>query len=104
MKEAGVGWARKKAAKAGFSILTAGLIIVEILFETWGLKLEPERSYGLLRYTSSEPSSGPPMMALGNAVPIPVDSSAVTYAFESILLLSLVWTKIHLETNHDKGS
>lgn len=135
LRVTGVGWARKKAAKAGFFILTAGLVIIEILFETWELQLELERSYGLLRYASAEPSSGPPimvlavivvliaagaivwkrtgwkwmligsvLMALGNAVPIPVDSSAVTNAFELILLLSLVWTKIHLETTHDKGS
>lgn len=128
LKKAGVGWTRKKAAKAIFLVLTAVLVIIKIVFETWGLQLMPERAYGLLRYVSAEPSSGPPamvliviavlivagaivwkrtgwkwmcigsvLMALGNAVPIPVDSSAVTNAFELILLITLVWTKIHLD-------
>lgn len=134
LRYAGTDWIQKKAVKAGFFILTAALVIIELIFETLGLELEPERAYGLLRYVSVEPSSGPPimvlvvivvliaagaivwkrtgwkwmligsvLMALGSAVPIPVDSSAATNAFELILLLSLVWTKIHLETINSKG-
>lgn len=36
-------------------------------------------------------------MGIGSAVPIPVESSAVTNAFELFLLFTLVWTKNHLE-------
>ncbi|QDY45558.1 hypothetical protein FK545_09340 [Planococcus glaciei] len=88
-----------------------------------------EEQYGVLRYVSAEPSSGPPIMVLlvsvvliaagillwkkvgwkwmligagvmtiGSAVPIPVDSSAATNAFELFLLTTLVWTKVHLES------
>lgn len=37
------------------------------------------------------------IMTIGSAIPIPVDSSAITNAFELILLTSLVLTKLHVE-------
>lgn len=37
------------------------------------------------------------IMTIGSAVPIPIDSSAATNAFELILLTSLVLTKMHVE-------
>ncbi|TWT02356.1 hypothetical protein [Planomicrobium sp. CPCC 101079] len=40
---------------------------------------------------------GSVIMVIGSAVPIPVKSSAATNAFELFLLITLVWTKIHLE-------
>jgi hypothetical protein len=129
LKQAGIGWVRKKAVLAAAVIYTAALAIIEIVFETWGLKLEAEQQYGVLRYISAEPAEGPPIMVLlvtvvlvaagiylwkkvgwkwmligsaimtiGSAVPIPVDSSAATNAFELILLFTLVWTKVYLES------
>lgn len=44
--------------------------------------------------------AGAVIMGIGSSVTIPVDSAAVTNIFELILLTSLVWTKIHLETKH----
>lgn len=41
---------------------------------------------------------GSAVMVIGSAVPIPIESSAATNAFELFLLVALVWTKIHLET------
>lgn len=43
---------------------------------------------------------GSVLMGIGSSVTIPVESEAVTNIFELILLISLVWTKIHLEKKH----
>ena len=130
MNLAGIRWARKRTVFYGFVLYTAALISIELILETWGLEIVAEEQYGVLRYVSAEPSTGPPIMvlfvtvaliftgimlwkkigwkwmligamimAIGSAVPIPVDSSAVTNAFELFLLLTLVWTKNRLETN-----
>lgn len=133
LNHAGIRWAKKKVVFAAAIIYTLALIGLEIALETWGLEVMPEQQYGVLRYVSAEPASGPPIMVLlvsvvliaagillwkkvgwkwmligsvimtiGSAVPIPVDSSAVTNAFELILLFSLVWTKVHLESKERK--
>lgn len=48
---------------------------------------------------------GAVVMGIGSAVPIPVESSAATNAFELFLLTTLVWTKNHVENNEKpKGS
>ncbi|TWT04287.1 hypothetical protein FQV26_15220 [Planococcus sp. CPCC 101016] len=130
MNLAHIRWARQRAVFYGFMLYTAALIIIELALETWSLELMTEQQYGVLRYVSAEPASGPPIMVLlvtvalvftgavlwrkagwkwmligavimgiGSAVPIPVDSSAVTNAFELFLLFTLVWTKNRLETN-----
>ncbi|WKA55157.1 hypothetical protein [Planococcus shixiaomingii] len=41
---------------------------------------------------------GSAVMVIGSAIPLPLDSSAATNAFELFLLTTLVWTKIHLES------
>lgn len=41
---------------------------------------------------------GSVVMIIGSAVPIPLESSAATNAFELFLLFTLVWTKVHLES------
>lgn len=129
LNRAGIGWVKKKAVLAAAIIYALALAAIEIALETWGLELATEEQYGVLRYVSAEPSSGPPIMVLlvsavliaagillwkkvgwkwmligagvmtiGSAVPIPVDSSAATNAFELFLLTTLVWTKVHLES------
>ncbi|KOF11148.1 hypothetical protein AC739_07120 [Planococcus glaciei] len=129
LNRAGIGWVKKKAVLAAAIIYALALAAIEITLETWGLELATEEQYGVLRYVSAEPSSGPPIMVLlvsvfliaagillwkkvgwkwmligagvmtiGSAVPIPVDSSAATNAFELFLLTTLVWTKVHLES------
>lgn len=126
---AGVKWVKKRAFLAGAILYTLALIVIEIILETSNLYLEIAKEYGVLRYVSAEPASGPPIMVLllivvliftgalvwkkaawkwmligsvvmiiGSAVPIPVESSAATNAFELFLLFMLVWTKVHLES------
>lgn len=128
LREAGVEWSRKRIICVAAIIYTVALIGIELLLETVGMELELEKEYGVLRYVSADPASGPPIMVLlvsvvliaagavlwkkrgwkwmlvgavvmtiGGAVPIPVDSSAATNAFELFLLTTLVWTKVHLE-------
>lgn len=133
LDHAGVEWAKKKAVFYGALVYTAALIAIEISLETWGIEVAAVTEYGALRYTSAEPSSGPPIMVLlvalvliiagfviwrktgwkwmligavvmtiGSAVPIPIESSAATNAFELLLLTSLVWTKVHLESKRQR--
>lgn len=128
LREAGVVWSRKRIVVILAALYTVALVIVELFLETFGLELTVEKEYGILRYVSADPASGPPIMVLlvsvaliaagailwkkrgwkwmfvgavimtiGSAVPIPVDSSAATNAFELFLLFTLVWTKVHLE-------
>lgn len=42
------------------------------------------------------------VMTLGGFVPVPIDSAAVTNAFELFLLFTLVWTKIVIESRGRK--
>lgn len=132
LQEAGVEWSRKRIVGIAAIFYTAALIIAELLLETIGMELMIEKEYGVLRYVSADPASGPPIMVLlvsvvllaagvilwkrrgwkwmlvgavvmtiGSAVPIPVESSAATNAFELFLLAALVSTKVHLERRHD---
>ncbi|RNF39141.1 hypothetical protein [Planococcus salinus] len=129
LRQAGVGWAKKKAVFYVVLGYTLAMIAVEFVFEVWGLELMVEKEYGLVKYASADPASGPPIMILlvtivliatgillwkhigwkwmligagvmtiGSFVPIPVDSAAVTNAFELFLLFTLVWTKITVES------
>lgn len=45
---------------------------------------------------------GAVVMGIGSAVPIPVESSAATNAFELFLLFTLVWTKNRIEINENQ--
>lgn len=101
--------------------VTLGLILFEV-YETMHKTFIPISEYGVLRYGSQEASGPPIMvivvilillvisimvfvkqrwgwmlagvllMLLGSAITIPVESSAVTNAFELIFILSLWWT------------
>lgn len=128
LRQAAVDWSEKRIVGIIAILYTIALIVVELSLETFNMELMVEKEYGILRYVSAEPSSGPPVMILlvtvvllaagailwkkakwkwmligaaimtiGSAVPIPVDSSAATNAFELFLLITLMWTKIHLE-------
>lgn len=127
---AGTGWAKHKLALLLSILLTAGLILYELLTVTMGLELAPERSYGVLSY-SDQSTTGPPLMVIvvdialliasivvyrqtkwkwmfigvvlmtiGSMVPIPIPSSAATNAFELILIVSFWATKGFLDKNH----
>lgn len=126
LNRAGIKFAERKPAYIGALLYTVALVIMEIVTETYGIKIVPEREHGLLRYVSAEPSSGPPLMVLfvsialitagailwkktgwkwmligsvvmtvGSAVPISIESAAVTNGFELFLIVTLVATKIH---------
>lgn len=128
LRQAEVVWSKKRIIGIAAILYTIALIFMELFLETLNLELMVEKEYGILRYVSADPASGPPIMILfvivvllaagailwkkakwkwmlagavimtiGSAVPIPVDSSAVTNTFELFLLVTLVWTKNHLE-------
>lgn len=64
LKKADIAWAQRKLAKYISYILVIGLICFELFTETLGLKLKADWKYGVLSYTNSEPTSGPPIMVL----------------------------------------
>lgn len=121
-----IPFTKKMIAPFFFLFLTAGLIIyefIENMHKTFVLIYE----YGVLRYVSEESSGPPLMvlivtfillvisiyifirtrwiwmllgvivMIVGSAIPIPIESSAVTNAFELIFLCSLWLTNYKLE-------
>ncbi|MDM5338348.1 hypothetical protein QUF84_14090 [Fictibacillus enclensis] len=111
IRESGVRWAKSKSAKRSFIAFTVLLIVLEIVTETKDVKLKVEEKFGALRYVNAE-SGGPPLMVLitiipllaaaaimtaGSAIPLELNSTAVTNAFELILLISLWATKFYLD-------
>ncbi|WP_137791629.1 hypothetical protein [Bacillus sp. E(2018)] len=126
LDRAGIAFAKRKVVYIGALLYMLALVIMEIMTETYGIKIVAEREHGLLRYVSAEPSTGPPLMVLfvsialitagailwkktgwkwmlmgsvvmtvGSAVPLPVESAAITNGFELFLISTLVATKIH---------
>ncbi|TWT24760.1 hypothetical protein [Planomicrobium sp. CPCC 101110] len=129
LDRAGVEWVKKAPVLAGAVLCTLALIAIEFVLETVHLDLKSASEYGVVRYVSADPATGPPVMVLlltavlifsgavlwrltgwkwmlagsvvmviGSAVPMPLESSAATNAFELFLLVTLVWTKAHLES------
>ncbi|PSL40424.1 hypothetical protein B0H99_105202 [Planomicrobium soli] len=64
LKWAGVEWAEKKAVLIFTVLYTLGLVVIEYIFETANLTLKSASEYGVLRYVSAEPATGPPIMVL----------------------------------------
>jgi hypothetical protein len=121
-----IPFTKKTIAPYFFLFLTAGLIIYEFI-ENMHKIFVPIYEYGVLRYVSEESSGPPLMvlivtfillvisiyifirtrwiwmllgvivMIVGSAIPIPIESSAVTNAFELIFLCSLWLTNYKLE-------
>ncbi|MED3709976.1 hypothetical protein P4502_12160 [Peribacillus frigoritolerans] len=121
-----IPFTKKPIAPYFFLFLTAGLIIYEFI-ENMHKTFVPIYEYGVLRYVSEESSGPPLMvlivtfillvisiyifirtrwiwmllgvivMIVGSAIPIPIESSAVTNAFELIFLCSLWLTNYKLE-------
>jgi hypothetical protein len=121
-----IPFTKKMIAPYFFLFLTAGLIIYEFI-ENMHKTFVPIYEYGVLRYVSEESSGPPLMvlivtfillvisiyifirtrwiwmllgvivMIVGSAIPIPIESSAVTNAFELIFLCSLWLTNYKLE-------
>jgi len=63
-RRANLEWAKQKWVYALAIVYTKILIRIEFFTETLNLTLKPELKYGVLRYVSTEPSSGPPVMIL----------------------------------------
>ncbi|WP_053589705.1 hypothetical protein [Bacillus sp. FJAT-22090] len=130
LQESGLKWAQKTWVKAATIIYTLGMIGLELIVETIGIKLIPIQEFDVLRYGTIEEVSGPPLMILfvtlililcsvvlwvktkwvlffigvfimtiGSAIPINVESGAVTNAFELFLIFTLIWTKRKLIQN-----
>lgn len=124
-----IAWLKGRGGLLFAGFLTLSMVISELVQNTVGLELEPDRSYGVLSYDSSG-SHGPPimiigvtaalliagiilwkkrkwkwmaigviLMGIGSAVPFPLESDAATNGFELILLISLWATKAFLENN-----
>lgn len=115
-------------------VYTLAMIMAELIQNTIGIELEPSQKYGVLSYDSAGSHGLPIMvigvtvallfaafiiwkkrkwkwvaigvilMGIGSAVPIPLESDAVTNGFELILLISLWSTKVFLEKNSDQAT
>jgi hypothetical protein len=129
VRESDIKWLSGRIAFIAASLLTAAMIITELVQNTVGIAIEPARKYGVLSYVPAV-SQGPPIMiigvsfvmllagfilwkklkwklmatgvivmGIGSAVPILLKSEAATNGFELVLLISLWATKAFL----DKG-
>ena len=127
VRKVGVDWLDTKAAFITSALLTASLIVWELIDNTIGIVLEPSRKYGVVSY---EPAltQGPPVMVIGvsvilllagailwkkakwkwmaigviimgigSVVSFPVKSEAIVNGFELILMASLWATKSFLD-------
>lgn len=57
-------WAKQPLGKVSAYVLTVLLMLLELFTEVSGLNIEANMEYGVLSYSSTEPSSGPPIMVL----------------------------------------
>lgn len=64
LKQADIDWAKTGKLKWAASLLTAGLIVLELITEVFSLVLKEKWEYGALSYLNAEAQSGPPIMVL----------------------------------------
>ncbi|MEK3856927.1 hypothetical protein [Cytobacillus sp. FSL H8-0458] len=64
LKQADIDWAKTSKLKWAAYLLTAGLVLLELFTEVFGLKLEARSEYGVLSYSNAEAQGGPPKMVL----------------------------------------
>lgn len=121
----GVAWARTRAAAVVAWCLAGALVVLEVVTVAGHLELEAQREHGVLSYADAGSGGPPVMVAVvglvlvatgavllrrrrwpwllvgaglmvvGGAVPLPVESGAVTNAFELALLVAVVATRVH---------
>lgn len=77
MVRAGVRWARTRWALASAVVLTAALVVYEIVVGAATLELIPTSEYGVLRYTDANTPEGPPLMVLVVALVLLVAGIAI---------------------------
>ncbi|ESU32409.1 hypothetical protein G3A_11410 [Bacillus sp. 17376] len=134
IRKTGIRRLKGRAGFVLAGVFTLAMIIAELIQNTIGIKLEPAQKYGVLNYESAGSHGPPVMiigvtaalllagiilwkklkwkwmavgvilMAIGSAVPIPLESDAATNGFELILLISLWATKAFLEKNSDQAT
>ncbi|MBS8262844.1 hypothetical protein DYI25_00170 [Mesobacillus boroniphilus] len=127
IRETGIRWVNVRTGLNLAVIFTLAMAIAELIQNTLGIKLEHSEKYGVLSYESAGSHGPPIMiigvtvalllagvilwkklkwkwmaigvilMGIGSALPIPLESDAVTNGFELILLISLWATKAFLE-------
>lgn len=126
-KETDIKWLSGRAAFIIAALLTAFMIIFELVQNTIGIVIEPAHQFGVLSYKQPASQGLPIMiivvtialllaglnlwkklkwkwmaigviiMGIGSALPIPFESDAATNGFELILLISLWVTKAFLD-------
>lgn len=134
IREAGIRWMNRRTGLFLAWIFTLAMVMAELIQNTIGIKLDPSQNYGVLSYDSDGSHGPPIMiigvtvalllagitlwkklkwkwmaigvilMGIGSAVPIPLESDAVTNGFELILLISLWSTQAFLEKNSDQAT
>ncbi len=75
----GLAAARRRWAPFAAAALYAVLVVADLLTEVRGLTLQPEWEYGVLRYSSAGPASGPPVMILGVTLALPIAAVIVLW-------------------------
>lgn len=134
IRKSDIRWLKGRIGLLLAGIYTLAMIFAELIQNTIGLKLEAAQKYGVLSYDSAGSHGPPIMiigvtvallfagiilwkklkwkwmaigvilMGIGSAVPVPLESDAITNGFELILLISLWATKAFLENNSDQAT
>ncbi|WP_421384796.1 hypothetical protein ACOJQI_08490 [Bacillus salacetis] len=64
LEQAHIDWAGAKWARVWTIVIGIALVMIELLTEVYGLSLQPKWEYGVLTYSSTDTSGGPPIMVL----------------------------------------
>lgn len=130
LRRAGYPWAQTRGYQVFSIACAVALMVLEYVTEIRGLRLEADYDHGALSYSSTGNDGPPVMvlvvavvllvvgallwrrsdwpwlfvgttvMTVGSAIPIPINSGAVTNVFELVLLLSVVSTTAHQTRQH----
>jgi hypothetical protein len=134
IRKSDIRWLKGRIGLLLAGIYTLAMIFAELIQNTIGLKLKAAQKYGVLSYDSAGSHGPPFMiigvtvallfagiilwkrlkwkwmtigvilMGIGSAVPVTLESDAITNGFELILLISLWATKAFLENNSDQAT
>ncbi|QIK71798.1 hypothetical protein G7070_05300 [Propioniciclava coleopterorum] len=64
IRRSGVRVAQSRGYAVAAILVTAALVVLELMLEVRDLHIVPAREYGALSYTNAEPPTGPPAMVL----------------------------------------
>ncbi|TYR77405.1 hypothetical protein FZC79_00865 [Rossellomorea vietnamensis] len=68
LEQANISWAKTKWLRWAAYLLTAALVLLELFTEVFGMELEAAWDYGVLTYSNTASSGGPPIMVLAVSV------------------------------------